>query len=572
MSRRSWCLRAALAASLITPLVLQGYAPTSSLAAKSRKQTTLRRTIVGKGNRNLDYGPGSPRVTRSLEWGSKKAAGRPLAGFKQVSDIHVIDEESPARVEFLDGCGTPFSAAYRVNEAMSAQIGHSMLKRLAKIKRGPATGVPLDFVVSTGDNADNNQVNETRWFIKLLNGAKLTPNSGGPDYDGYTKEQFSGALPLRTLRRAQKGFDSAGAQLPWYAVLGNHDGLVQGNAPRNDAFESVAVGNTKVFSDIEAEQDCPEDQDDFQKMQDVLQNALLGSDARPVPADPARRFLTRQQLVKMYLNSGGRPAGHGLARAPYDGQSDSRGGYYSFPIGRKVRGIVLDTISYEGVANGHIPDPQFDWLLRELRKWSPYRWVDGKRKATRFRRRKLIVIFSHHSSVSLNNPGVDESGEPYHCFRRTDTPDCQAGRGLKSVLHSYPNVIAWVNGHEHNNVVRAYPYPGKRYPERGFWELNTAAHIDWPQQSRVIEIAWSPKPAGKADTVMIYGTTVDHGGPLDPDEERQSRLKYLASIARVEAFVDACRREGQAKCEAAGRPKDRNVKLIMKAPYNLGKG
>ena len=138
------------------------------------------------------------------------------------------------------------------------------------------------------------------------------------------------------------------------------------------------------------------------------------------------------------------------------------------------------------------------------------------------------------------------------------------------MLHSYPNVVAWVNGHEHNNAVRGYPYPGKNNPERGFWEINTAAHIDWPQQSRVIEIAWKPG-AGKAkDSVFIYGTTVDHSAPLDPNRDEQSRIPYLASIGRVESYIDACIRSGQANCEAAGKARDQNVKLVLKAPFDLG--
>ena len=34
--------------------------------------------------------------------------------------------------------------------------------------------------------------------------------------------------------------------LPWYAVFGNHDALLQGNQPRNEALEQLAVGCIKV--------------------------------------------------------------------------------------------------------------------------------------------------------------------------------------------------------------------------------------------------------------------------------------------------------------------------------------
>jgi hypothetical protein len=104
---------------------------------------------------------------------------------------------------------------------------------------------------------------------------------------------------------------------------------------------------------------------------------------------------------------------------------------------------------------------------------------------------------------------------------------------------------------------------------RGFWEINTAAHIDWPQQSRLLEIAW--KPGEKADSVFIYTTTVDHGAPLTPDRAAQSPTAYLASIARIEAYHDACVRQFQKKCSAAGSPGDQNTKLVLKAPFRLGR-
>jgi metallophosphoesterase (TIGR03767 family) len=543
-------------------------APASS-GPRPSPLTTLGRTIVSDGERDLAYGPGERRVTRTLGWKDPGGTGRPLAGFKQLSDVHVIDEESPARVEYFDGCGTPFNAAYRVQEAMSLQVGQMMLHRLAKIDKGPATGVPLSFVVSTGDNIDNNQLNELRWFIDLLDGSRVNPNSGGPGYHGYTQEHFAPALPLDVLELAQRPFDSVGTKVPWYAVLGNHDGLVQGNAPQNPGFEAVAVGGRKAFVPIDGYDNCPDDPEDAEQVENLMTNAAATS-SEAVPADGERAFVDHEELVDEFFQSSGRPYGHGLARAPEDPMHDSRAGYYSFPVGRKVRGISLDTISYDGVADGHIPDPQFRWLKKELRRWSTRYFAGGELRRNRKGRDRLIVLFSHHSSPTLRNPGGDAEGQPFHCFRKTDQPECSAGEGLKNLLHRFPNVVVWVNGHEHNNAVRAFPAPGKKDPARGFWEVNTAAHIDWPQQSRLIEVAWAPGRPGAPDTVLVYGTIVDHGAPPDPDPDSQSAVGYLASVSRVESYYDACVREGQAECEAPGRRKDRNVKLVIKAPFDLG--
>lgn len=558
----------AVLALLLSVSGMQSVAGTA--AGGSGGRTTLDRTIVAKGDRRLAYGPGAPRVTRKLGWSVDRGAARirPLAGFKHLSDVHVIDEESPARVEYFDQCSSPFNAAYRVQEPLSLQIGNSMLKQLARIKVGPNTGVPLDFAVSTGDNVDNNQFNETEDFIDLLDGETVDPNSGGESYDGYTQEEFSGALDLEILELAQKPFDSIGTGIPWYAVLGNHDGLAQGNVVANPAFNAVAIGGMKAFRSVEANEDCPEDPSDAQQVFDSITNALA-TDERAVPADADRHFTTHDELVGQYFETTGRPVGHGFAQAPDDPLHEGeRGGYYSFPLGKKTIGISLDTVSNTAGPNGHIPDPQWQWLVEQLKKHSKAYIEDGEVVENADATDRMVVLFSHHSSHSLNNPGGEPEAEPYHCFERNDNPECAGGEGLKELLQRFPNVIAWVNGHEHSNRVRGYGVPEDQDQALGFWEINTAAHIDWPQQSRLIEIGWRPGRA--ADSVIIFGTAVDHAAALAPTAT-QSHQDRLASIARIEAYFDACVRNGQAECNAPGGKKHRNVRLVQKAPFDLGR-
>ncbi len=161
--------------------------------------TTLDETIVAEGERDLGYGEGNPYVTRTL--GAKAPRGRvkPLAGFKQLTDIHVVDEESPGRVEYFDNCDQAVSSAYRVQEAMSAQVGESMIRRVSQIKTGPALEEDLTFTISTGDNIDNNQLNEARWFIDLLDGEMVVPDSGKiGQYDGFTARNSMKLFPTRS--------------------------------------------------------------------------------------------------------------------------------------------------------------------------------------------------------------------------------------------------------------------------------------------------------------------------------------------------------------------------------------
>ena len=72
----------------------------SATGAGGSTGTTLDQTIIPEGDRDLGVGPGQARVTRTLDWNAS-GTGRALAGFKQVSDIHVLDEESPRALRVL---------------------------------------------------------------------------------------------------------------------------------------------------------------------------------------------------------------------------------------------------------------------------------------------------------------------------------------------------------------------------------------------------------------------------------------------------------------------------------------
>lgn len=543
--------------------------------------TTQERTIISTGERELAYGPGEGRVTRTLQWGDSGGVGTAVGGFKQVSDIHVVDSESPGRVEFFDRCSFGTSA-YRPHEAMSTQVGESMIRALNEVKRGPVTGTPLDVSISTGDNIDNNQRNELRWFIDLMNGEQITPDSGAVGYDGYTRADTPDALSDDVLNLAVQPFDGSGIG-PWYAVLGNHDQLVQGNLPASTTFRFLVTQGKKVFLDpaaYAAEDRCPASIADAEA---AFFEVYESDAAKPVPSDFGRLFIGHQDIVTTYAEADGAPRGHGLANAPRDPVRSApdrpeAAGYYAFNVSKNIRGISMDTVSYATTSEGILNDSQFAWVEEQLQKSSRvYYTPSGKRRVNSKATNKLIVIFSHHSSETINQPGefpnaTDKQLDamlPQHCFTRHAASGCDKAEGFRDLLQRYPNVIAWVNGHEHNNRITGFAAPKRADPARSFWEINTAAHIDWPQQSRIIEVAYKAGKDGKPGSIFIYATIVDHSAGPVPDQVGQDPVEYLASLSRVEAHYDACVREGQARCDAGGKPGDRNVKLVLKAPFDL---
>src|SRR5689334_261976 len=88
-------------------------------------------------------------VVRSLRGGVTLPSGTPrsLLSFAQLSDVHIIDAQSPARVEYfartpgLSADEWPYSSAFRAHETLSTQLLVAALQAIAHAA-GPATGKP----------------------------------------------------------------------------------------------------------------------------------------------------------------------------------------------------------------------------------------------------------------------------------------------------------------------------------------------------------------------------------------------------------------------------------------------
>jgi len=99
-------------------------------AAAPASGSTLRATLVDRdGDGFLERGPAAAFIDRR-ELGGGGAPGRTIARFGQLTDTHVRDEESPARVPFLDRVGPPFTSTFRPQEAESAQVLDAAVRAL----------------------------------------------------------------------------------------------------------------------------------------------------------------------------------------------------------------------------------------------------------------------------------------------------------------------------------------------------------------------------------------------------------------------------------------------------------
>ena len=191
---------------------------------------------------------------------------------------------------------------------------------------------------------------------------------------------------------------------------------------------------------------------------------------------------------------------------------------------------MLDTVNPNGYADGSLDPAQFAWLQATVAA------ATGK----------AVMVFSHHTSATMDNPFVATGGDP--------NPRV-LGAEVTGYLLSQQRVVAWVNGHTHRNEITAHK---RADGSGGFWEINTAAHIDYPQQARMVEVA-----DNSDNTLSIFTTIVDHAGPADYRGDLSSTVG-LASLARELSVNDP-----QAKLGATGVAKDRNTELLVRKPADM---
>jgi metallophosphoesterase (TIGR03767 family) len=591
-------------------------------ASDTDGKTTLQQRIVrspGAGFRPLQAAPGEGRLVRRGGLGTPQP-GRSRRRFSifyfgQLSDFQLADEESPARVEFLDGSAdpAPVDAAWRPWEAMEPQVDEMAIRQVNRFaaaspvtqRRGRRARMAL--AITTGDSADNQEKNEAQWVVRLLEGGTLTPNSGLSDssrYDPFCRAQamlgllnagdapnYTGVQDFRDyaegtdpafydpndprgtryggfpkypglLDRAQQPFHAEGLRVPSYVAFGNHDGLVQGNQAANKSFDDVAVGCIKTLTPIGNPRDLG---GVIQSITPQSLQALFMSDPTKVmlvPPDPSRTFVSKAQYKSLHATPA-QPDAHGFGFIDRGQLAASGGaaGYYSWSPKRGMRFIALDTLSEGGItgpsADGNIDDPQFRWLEGELKK------------ATR--RDELVVLFGHHAINSLTANVPDEAAPP--CTGNDPSrghdrnPGCDVdprnsqpvhlGADLVSLLHKYPHAAAFVAGHSHLNQILPYPKRGGG----GFWNVKLAAEADWPQQSGLLEFM-----DNRDGTLSLFNTILNHASPVAaPAFGTPSGglgVPAMGSIARMLSANDP--QKGAPNGEGASQ--DRNVELLVRDP------
>ncbi len=484
-------------------------------ATATTERTISTASVEEGGWVTLGHGDGAPHALEPADAGiavPEETAGRAaevieavevIAVIAHLSDLHVCDAESPARQEHLDRHGDPGApyqwvlgdiGTYRPQELFTVPVAIAMVETTNLLAGGPASAAPIDAVVLTGDLIDNAQANELEWYLTVVNGGEVRPTSGDPgacDWVGAPTATWSpaywhpdghpGGQDHWTARHgfprvegllpaARSVMRSPGLAAPSFGVHGNHDALAQGTVPTDERLERLAVGASRAIglapgsSPLVVLETVP-------RVGPARWPDLDGAPTEAVAADRARRFVRPNEFAERGATGPSTGDAGAVRRGP--------GHAYSARIAPEVRLLALDTVNPHGGWEGSLDRAQFEWALAELDDAAVPYWV----------------VASHHPSWCLMNP-----------YRPDGADDRVLADEVLRALFDRPQVVVWLAGHVHHHSITVH-----RRGERVLPEITSASLIDWPQQSRLLEIL-----RDRDGRLRLVSTAIDHLAPVGP--------------------------------------------------------
>jgi 3',5'-cyclic AMP phosphodiesterase CpdA len=442
--------------------------------------------FLSEGYGDYTTAPGEPVLPRTLDDSTPPAAG-PNA--KLVARfVHFTDTQladDESPARIVNGDG-PLSPT---SGAFRPQEGHEcrIMNAAVRTVNRLSEDSKIDFVLLGGDNADNAQTNEVDWVLSILSGAESVECDSGDDDDPMSGGNNDPKDP----------FIAEGLTMPWLWVTGNHDVLNQGNFPP-ESMTPEYVGTS-----------CSTGTRDWSQPGGPV---YVGD----VVADDRRTPLSGENLMTKVKADGD---GHGIT----DDDVASGYAYYTADIpGTNLRILAMDTAARTGSADGLIHQSDLDdFIVPALDQAA----IDGK----------IVIVTSHHSSAQLTD-GVGFGG-----ITQADaiTPD-----DLRAALASHPNVLMHLAGHTHHHKATKIDVLGVS----SYWEVESAALADWPNQLRMIEI-WD-QDNGFYSIRMIALDYQTENDPIAEDGRERSIVDYTAG------WIGS----------GAGETTDRNVELYVPKP------
>ncbi len=380
-----------------------------------------------------------------------------LARLAHVSDLHITDTESPARLDFLtDIADDPrYEQPLPTLRPQQLTSTHAAVATLRTIDRMSHTD-RLDCVVLTGDVLDNGQTNELDRLVTMIRGGTIaTGTAEGTQSDGWTGSKVWRPSDPENFWSVNYGFPSGAdilaaisrpievrpLRLPVMLARGNHDALLAGTVAWTPTLARHATGDVKA-------------------------RAL--PTAQPLHA-LKQRFYSEPEIfftgtaIRVTSDDGRRPvADDGFPRV-FNGDAQSvSGNDYFARLNERLAIVVLDTLDPAGHPAGVVSVEQASWLQDTLTT------LESEAEEP------VVIVASHHGP------------RDHHVTR--PAPGRLTGPDVVALLGHYKSVALWLTGHTHVASTTLHQPDGKR----GFWEVTASSIVDWPAQFQTIELLENP--------------------------------------------------------------------------------
>lgn len=455
------------------------------------------------------YGPGVPYQKRldlmpAGYTGDNVSQAASLLHFFSISDIHITDKESPAEAIYY-GYKWNIISGYSPSMLYTTHVLNAAVKTINGLHQTKS----FDFGLSLGDAINSSQYNELRWFMDVMDGKFINPDSGvkddpnpGPNNDYQDEYKAEGLDP----------------SIKWYQTLGNHDHIWMGMFPPDTYVRDRMTGSTilelgNIFTDKAglATRGFYMGAIDGKTVNgEIVGAGPVSSFAVPptVPADKNRFPLAKKEVIGEFLKSTSQPAGHGFTAAM------ASTGFANYTFEPKsdipIKVIALDNTNNadkpvtDAYGKGYIDKERYDWLVAELDKGQ----AEGK-----------LMIIAAHIPIKVKIDPSTLLGQSMIWSRDSYKNEDE----MLATLHKYPNLILWVSGHRHLSVVTPQPSPDPAKPELGFWEVETPSLREYPQQFRTFQIT-----RNSDNTISIFAADVD---PIAPEGSLVAKARSYAIAA-----------------------------------------
>lgn len=429
-----------------------------------------------------------------------------LLRFFAITDIHITDKESPSQLIYLQplneyGIEAGVTSVYSPTMLYTTQVLDAVLQTVNALHKTNR----IDFGLSLGDTCNSTQYNELRWYIDVFDGKIITPSSGA--------HKGAGSIDY------QKPFRAAGLnpEIPWYQAIGNHDHFWMGSIPPDVgnmrgtciSNEVVAMPNSLARASDIYNKNPPLFYmgviDGSTPTGKIIKAGKVGDPGFENPpiitADSKRRSLTKSQWREEFFNTSSQPVGHGFNLVP-PGQEDGFACYSFVPKSTiPIKVIVLDNTQRQDDGStsihgrGFLDEARWSWLKDELNAG------DAANQLMIIASHVPIGVMPHRNELGGQDTYMDWFDNSVNPTSMQNAVDLA---GLIEELQNHPNLIMWMAGHRHVNVVKAFVSDNIDSPERGFWHVETSSLHDFPQQMRLFEINLNSDY-----TISIIATNVD---------------------------------------------------------------